>query len=239
MLNRTIPALANTGLATGVLIASAVLFSGANGVLQAQEAQKPITRSVKVEGAGSSTEAAPELPQKPMVPHDNGAGLSIEILPRDHIEIGTKVLFKVTTQKPGYLILLDVDAHGRVTQIYPNLYSMANPGNASMVIPAGATAASNLLTSGKSMLIPDMNNPFARFEYVVEPPSGQGIIVALLSPKPVHMVDIPDVPSSITEGSAIVDYIYDAAKNLRLAEQDAELVDPQWSFEAKLYSITP
>jgi len=200
--------------------------------LAAQDAEAPRTRSVTVIGSPQADKAISEA-----LPRDNAAGVSIEILPKEQMEIGSKVLFKVTTQKPGYLILLDVDARGRITQIYPNLYSMSNSGNATMLIPAGATDSSNLLKPGKPVFIPDMNNPLARFEYVVEPPSGEGVIVALLSPKPAHMVDIPDVPADQLDAADEVRHVYTAAKSLRLAEPNAVLADPQWSFEAKVYKI--
>jgi len=208
------------------------LIAAAPNSLLAQEAEAPRTRSVTVIGSPQSDKAISEA-----LPKDNAANVSIEILPKEQMEIGSKVLFKVTTQKPGYLILLDVDARGHVTQIYPNLYSMSNPGNATMLLPAGATETANLMKPGKPVLVPDMGNPLARFEYVVEPPSGQGVIVALLSPKPAHMVDIPDVPADQLDPTDEVRHVYNAAKSLRLAQPNAGLIDPQWSFEAKVYRI--
>lgn len=164
---------------------------------------------------------------------DNAAGVAIAILPSDQFAIGAKVGFRVTTQKPGYLILVDVDASGKVTQRYPNLYSMA--------LPAGARENANLVQPGKPVAIPDLSNPFAHFEYIAEAPAGQGLIVALLSPRPVHVVDLPDVPREKIGTSAAVDFLYDAARRLRIAGRDAgaPLADPQWSFAVKSYSITP
>lgn len=161
----------------------------------------------------------------------NTAGLGIEILPAAEFEIGAKIGFKVTTKTPGYLILVDVDATGKVTQRYPNLYSMA--------LPQGASETSNLLKPGKAVTIPDPANPFAHFEYVAEAPIGQGMIVALLSAKPVHLVDLPDVPLELLGSQAAADFICEAARNLRIAPRDAsaQLADPQWSFAIKFYSI--
>jgi hypothetical protein len=36
------------------------------------------------------------------------------------ITVGSRVSFRVSTKKPGYLILVDVDAASKLTQIYPN-----------------------------------------------------------------------------------------------------------------------
>jgi hypothetical protein len=163
----------------------------------------------------------------------NSAGVAIDILPADQFSIGSKVGFRVTTKKQGYLILIDIDATGKVTQRYPNLYSMA--------LPAGASENANLIQPGKTMNIPDLSNPFAHFEYIAEAPTGQGLIVALLSPKPVHFVDLPDVPQQMLGTQAAIDFLYDAARQLRIAGRDsaAPLADPQWSFVVKNYSITP
>jgi hypothetical protein len=162
---------------------------------------------------------------------NNSAGLNIEIMPEAEVKIGAKIFFKVSTKKPGYLILVDVDASGKVAQIYPNLHSMT--------IPHGATENTNLLKSDRGVSIPDPNNAFAHFEYVAEPPLGKGIIIALLSAKPVHVVDLPDVPPDLLGSDEAANFLYNAACALRIAphEANALLADPQWSFAAKLYSI--
>ena len=143
---------------------------------------------------------------------EDAAGVTLDILPANQFAIGAKVSFKVTTKKAGYLILVDVDGAGKVTQRYPNLYSMA--------IPAGASENANLVEPGKTVSIPNPANPFAHFEYIAEPPPGQGMIVALLSPKPVHVVDLPDVPQDIVGTKAAVDFLCDAARSLRIAGRD-------------------
>jgi hypothetical protein len=162
---------------------------------------------------------------------NNPANLNIEIMPEAEVKIGAKIFFKVSTKKPGYLILVDVDASGKVTQIYPNLHSMT--------IPRGATESTNLLKSDRAVSIPNPNNAFAHFEYVAEPPPGKGMILALLSANPVHVVDLPDVPSDLLGSDEAVTFLYNAARALRIAphEVNAPLADPQWSFAAKLYSI--
>jgi hypothetical protein len=169
-----------------------------------------------------------EMPQ-----YDNFAGLALDILPSAEFPIGSKVAFKLTANKPGYLILIDVDANGKVSQRYPNLLSMT--------LPQGANEAANFIEPGKTVLIPDLRNPFAHFEYVAEPPEGPGLIMALLSPKPVHVVDLPDVPRNLAGQPAAADFLKDAARNLRIAPREAQapLQDPNWSFVVKPYSIIP
>jgi hypothetical protein len=214
-------------------ILAALCLSLAQAASAADTAKPDATRSVNIVGGPAAGANAPAAPH-----YENAAGLAIEILPAHEVEIGGKVLFKVSSKKPGYLILVDVDAGGKVTQIYPNLYSMAIPLGATMTIPKGATESSNLLKPGRTIVIPDANDPLARFEYVAEPPSGQGIIIALLSSKPVHMADLPDVPSNLAGSPGAIDFLYQAARDLRLAPEGTQLADPQWSFEAKFYAIT-
>jgi hypothetical protein len=163
----------------------------------------------------------------------NAAGVSIDILPTPQIEVGQKLAVKVSTKKPGYLILVDVDATGKVTQIYPNLHSMQ--------IPQGASETANLLEPGRPVAVPDSRNPFAHFEFIAEPPAGQGMIVALLSAKPVQVVDLPDVPQDRLDSESAAEFLQKAAGELKIAPKDHKvaLADPQWSFAATGYSIGP
>src|SRR5438128_3218402 len=56
---------------------------------------------------------------------DNAAGLSLDLIPSGEVIAGSKIGFRITTKKPGYLILLDVDAGGRRTQIFPDIPTAA------------------------------------------------------------------------------------------------------------------
>lgn len=179
----------------------------------------------------SVTLVAPE--RLDQISAENPAGLKIDVLPSPEFAIGSKVSFRVIADKPGYLILIDVDSTGKVTQRYPNLFSMA--------LPKGASENANLIQPGKAVAIPDLANPFAHFEYIAEPPTGNGMIIALLSPNAVHVVDLPDVPQELVGTRAAANFLFDAARNLRIAPRDAaaSLADPHWSFAVKSYSITP
>ncbi len=201
----------------GAALAAALSLCSAAACAQGATRNVTVVTPLKLQDAGA----------------DNPAGVAIDILPADQLAIGSKVTFRVTTKKPGYLILVDVDASGKVTQRYPNLYSMT--------LPAGASDNANLVQPGKPAVIPDLSNPFAHFEYVAEAPTGPGLIVALLSPKPVQVVDLPDVPPNMLGEKTAVDFLFDAARRLRIAGRDGEggLADPQWSFAVRPYAITP
>lgn len=160
---------------------------------------------------------------------DNTAGLSIQIVPGQYLDVGTKIAFKVTTKRPGYLLLVDVDATGKLTQIYPNQQSL---------LGARSRQATNRIRPGRTVTIPDPGDPLAGFEFVAAPPSGVAMVVAILSDKPVQLIDLPDVPRQLAGQQAALKYLTDFAGTLKIADNDTgALEDAKWSFDAKLYVI--
>ncbi len=47
---------------------------------------------------------------------------------------------------------------------------------------------------GQPLTIPQLGTAYASFEFIAEPPAGVAMVVALLSDKPVQIVDLPDAP---------------------------------------------
>ena len=160
---------------------------------------------------------------------DNPAGLELEILPDLELSTGTKVYVRVATKKPGYLILVDVDPTGKLTQIYPNRHMLERRDN-----PEGL----NLTKAGQSLTIPNRVNPYAGFEFVASPPAGVAMLVAILSDRPVHLVDLPDIGAPAS-GQAAFDQLREVARGLRIPRGDGVgvLDAPTWSFDAKLYVV--
>jgi hypothetical protein len=160
---------------------------------------------------------------------DNAAGLSIDILPGQQLQVGTKIAFKITTKRAGYLLLVDVDATGKLTQIYPNQRSLMG---------GKAREGANRIRPGRTVTIPDPGDPLAGFEYVAAPPNGVAMVVAILSDKPVQLIDLPDVPAQFAGQQAALKYLTDFARTLKIADNDSSaLEDTKWSFDAKLYVI--
>jgi hypothetical protein len=160
----------------------------------------------------------------------NPAEISIEMLPGQEFAAGARVSFRVSTKKAGYLILLDVDAAGKLTQIYPNPSSLTltptNQQNANYVRP------------GKPIQIPSPTEA-GSFEFVASPPFGTAMVVALLSDKPVQLVNLPDLPISMSGQAAALTFLTKLAGDLRISQgNDAvRLEEPHWSFDAKFYAI--
>jgi len=160
---------------------------------------------------------------------ENSAGVDLAILPDVELATGTRVTLRIATRQQGYLILVDIDPSGKLTQIYPNRHLLQTQESREQL---------NLIKPGQAMTIPNRDNPFAGFEFVASPPAGVAMLVAILSDKPVHLLDLPDVAPPQT-GQAAFDQLFDIARRLRIAREDGNeaLEEPKWSFDAKLYLV--
>jgi hypothetical protein len=158
----------------------------------------------------------------------NPAQLAVEMLPGQTVTVGSFVSFKVTSKKPGYLVLMDVDATGHLTQIYPNTASLVRAGrsNANYVKPGSAT------------VIPLPTDPYAGVRYMVAPPNGQAMIVGILSAVPVQILDLPDIPAELLgKPEMVLAYLSKRTNELRIPNQDDQLREGKWSFDARPYTI--
>src|ERR1035437_9912499 len=182
------------GLACGSLVC----------VIQATAEDADNSRGVHIIDAPAPTDspASNSTPVEPaLTPHlgplqgkiqvANPAELSLQILPGPEFAIGSKIAFSVTSRKPGYLILVDVDATGKVSQIYPNPISLLHA--------RGLRERTNFLKSGRPLRIPDPQDGYAGFEFIATPSGGPSMVVAMLSSRPVQLNDLPDVPASVTD----------------------------------------
>jgi hypothetical protein len=161
----------------------------------------------------------------------NPAELTLDILPGPMLTIGARVAFRISTKRAGYLILVDVDPTGKLTQIYPNPISMMSA--------AGARHGSNHLRPGKPLQIPNTTEAFSGFECVASPPSGTALVVAILSDRPVQLVDLPDVPTAMAGQAEALAFLTKLAGELRVpaGEAGSALHQVKWSFDAKFYAI--
>ncbi|KAB1123047.1 trypsin-like serine protease [Neorhizobium galegae] len=160
---------------------------------------------------------------------DNDAGISIDVIPGTSVKIGDKVAMRVSTKKPGYLILVDIDSSGKLTQLYPNRRSMG--------LHPAAKSGDNRLGPEKAVVVPDRGNPYIGFEYVVEGPAGVGMVVAILSDTPIEVLDLPDIPAPLAGQRAAFNYVYDLARSLRIVGEDGDGAKGKWSFDSKFYRV--
>jgi hypothetical protein len=160
----------------------------------------------------------------------NPAELAVEILPGPDIALGSKVSFQITTKKAGYLVLVDIDATGKLTQIYPNPMSL---------MAKGPRESTNLIRPGKLIQLPNPRDVLSGFEFVASPPFGTAMIVALLSDRPVQMIDLPDIPSTLLGSASAADHLSKLANELRIPDPKGSgaFLEAHWSFYAKFYAI--
>ncbi|MBR0800698.1 DUF4384 domain-containing protein [Bradyrhizobium jicamae] len=171
---------------------------------------------------------APNLTDLAKVTPANEAQLSVEMLPSQTVSVGSFVSFKVTSKKPGYVVLMDVDAAGHLNQIYPNTPALARTNRVN----------ANYIKPGRPLVIPLATDPYAGVRYVVSPPNGEAMIVGILSASPVQIVDLPDIPAEILgKPDMILAYLSKRTNELRVPDQDNRLRQAQWSFDAKPYTI--
>jgi hypothetical protein len=161
----------------------------------------------------------------------NAAELALDILPGPMLAIGSRVAFRISSKRAGYLILVDVDPTGKLTQIYPNPMSVMSA--------AAGRHGSNYLRPGKPLQVPNPNEGFSGFEFVASPPVGTAMVVAILSNRPVQLVDLPDVPPAMAGQAAALAFLTKLASDLRVpaGEAGSALHEVKWSFDAKFYAI--
>src|SRR5215831_2962830 len=215
------------GAAAGLL---AAVFMGAAALAQAP---RSVTILPDVPEAPATTRTPDNSPIRlellnSTIKVENSAGVSVELLPRLEVPAGSKIGFRIATRKTGYLILLDVDADGRLTQIFPN------PGAATH----GLRDATNLIKPGRPLTIPQLGTPYAGFEFVADLPAGLAMVVALLSDKPVQVVDLPDTPPPAFAPGDTLKYVRDQTLTLKIPNADSgRLEQPNWSIDGKFYLI--
>ncbi len=226
---------------------AAMLLALLGGVAFAQapaDAEGDGTRAVRIiEGAPGQPPDTPGSLAAPTTPPpvttldvraariraENEAGLTLSIEPDVELALGAQVFVRVASRKAGYLILVDVDPTGKLTQIYPNRYMLEHRDNAESL---------NLIKAGQTVTLPNRDNPYAGFEFVTAPPAGIAMLVAILSDRPVHLLDLPDVGPP-GNGQRTFDQISEVAQRLRIAHADGSIAPegPRWSFDAKLYVV--
>ncbi len=81
------------------------------------------------------------------------------------------------------------------------------------------------------MTIPRLGSPYANFEFVAEPPAGIAMAVAMLSDRPVQVVDLPDAPPPAFAPAETLKYVRDQARTLRVPSHDGNLEQPAWSID--------
>jgi hypothetical protein len=179
--------------------------------------------SEELAAPGARPDASLATPAPLKLNVENAAELSLELVPGPEVTVGTKMAFRVRAKKSGYLVLVDIDPTGKLTQIYPNPQALAGQNR----------AKSNFIKAGRTVVIPDL---MSGMEYVATPPVGAATIVAVLSDRPVQMLDLAEIPSFIADQAGEVAYLSRMTSELRILSEGAPQ-QARWSFDAKAYAI--
>jgi hypothetical protein len=158
----------------------------------------------------------------------NTANVSLQMSPDQSVGIGTKISFRVTTKKPGYLLLVDIDANGKMSQIFPSPEMIAQ----------SQVASANFIKPGEEFLIPNSEAKRRGFEYVMTPPVGEAVVIAILSDHRVQILDLPDNAQKQRTEADIISYLTGWTNELRIPDPGTGKLQPgNWSFDIKRYSI--
>jgi Domain of unknown function (DUF4384) len=158
----------------------------------------------------------------------NTANVSLQMSPGQSVAVGAKISFRVTTRKPGYLLLVDIDANGKMSQIFPS----------PEMIVQSQEVATNFIKPGEELLIPNSAAKKRGFEYVITPPTGQAAVVAILSDRRVQILDLPDNTQKPRTEAETISYLTGWTSELRVPDPGSGKLQPSnWSFDIKQYSI--
>jgi uncharacterized protein DUF4384 len=195
-------------------------------------------KSFQAESFGGAVPSLPSAPieqrillaQNAPAPNSipNAANVSVQMIPEQPVAVGTKVSFRVTARKSGYLMLVDIDASGKMSQIFPSPELLTQPGEKDV----------NFIKSGNELLIPSSAARKRGFEFVITPPTGAAAIVAILSEKRVQILDLPDMAQKPNTDMDALHYLAEWTNELRVPDSNSgKLLPNSWSFDVKSYSI--
>jgi len=158
----------------------------------------------------------------------NAANVSLQMSPDQSVGVGTKISFRVTAKKPGYLLLVDIDPNGRMSQIFPS----------PEMIVQSREAAANFIKPGEELQIPNSAAKRRGFEYVMTPPVGEAAVVAILSDRRVQILDLPDNAQKQRTEAETINWLTGWTNELRIPDPATGKLQPgNWSFDIKRYSI--
>jgi hypothetical protein len=139
-----------------------------------------------------------------------GAGLAIEVEPPGagsipRFPLGTPMRLRITSQRPGFLVVFALSADGSISCLYPN---SAHP-----------TLAFPEVVGGGALELPLDADRRAGFELAAAPPLGRDLVFVLRSSQ-----TLPSPPSSGTKSSWLSEYPFRPAASLNPARSFAEWV---------------
>lgn len=163
----------------------------------------------------------------PMAAMPNPAKVAIKMMPGSPVELGANVEFQVTSAKRGYILLVDIDSTGKMTQIFPNPELLERMDDDNI----------NLIRANGRLTVPNEAISKQGFSYRATGPVGTTAIVAILSDRKVQLMDLPDMAESGTT-TASANRLLKWVNELRVADpRSGKLLSSEWSYDFKSYEI--
>lgn len=134
-----------------------------------------------------------------LLSHDNSLQAQLEILPGRQFRLGDTMKIRVTSPRDGYLVVLDRNAKGQITQIFPNKYS-------------DKAGKRNRIYANRPITIPDA---FYGFQFSASEPTGPGQLIAIISEDPVPLDDVLSQHKDLRVVARPAAYLTTLAERLR------------------------
>lgn len=104
-----------------------------------------------------------------LLAHTNTANLKLLINPGNRVHLGQPIRYSLHSERDGRLVIFDIDGQGKITQLFPNPYTVSDKHNLSWVY------------ANRDVTIPGEDMGFSLY---ASEPLGKGKIVAILIEDP-------------------------------------------------------
>ena len=135
---------------------------------------------------------------------DAGSAVRLGIRPGSRLAVGEVLNIVVDSDRQGYLTLLDIDAAGRLVQIFPNDPSLR----------AGVPAR---ITPDRSVTLPGER---AGFQFETTPPLGRGLLVAIVSDENHRLAALTSRHKDLSVTPSPEAYLVEISEALRASARD-------------------
>ena len=149
----------------------------------------------------------------------NPARLAIQILPSGRFRLGQEMRFRITSQQEGHLLVVDLNAAGELSQVYP-------------MDQGGIGAIDDRLRPGRALTLPE---PRSGISFSASEPTGTGRLIAILTGEPLVLDDLLDAGQGAGAGQDPVTGILERLSRL----QGGGSVPATWSLTQAEYLIVP
>jgi metacaspase-1 len=165
--------------------------------------------------AGAAATSQTAIAEKP-------EAMRLGILPANQVRLGKDVMFEVFSPIAGFLIVLDINATGHVTQIFPNEFSQATGSR---------------IGAKTTLRLPE---PHYGFAFEAQPPTGKGTLVAVVASQAVDLSDL--VPAqrgfaAVERPAILVGEI--ASRLTKAVDNRLSGQGVQWVYATQDYTISP